>query len=73
VSPLLHNSVCSRSRLELFAAAAVHRRWMQPRASSDDDDDDSSVWGAVLISFLRTFFAAVLVTGWEGRTMDGRQ
>jgi hypothetical protein len=56
-----------------FAAAAVRRRWMQLRPSSDDDADDSSARGAVHTSFRRTILAVVVVTGWEGRRMDGRQ
>jgi hypothetical protein len=56
-----------------FAATAVRRRRMQLRPSSDDDAHDTSVWGAVLTAFPRTFLAVVVVIGWEGRRIDGRQ
>jgi hypothetical protein len=56
----------------LFRPAAVRTRWMQLRPFSADDVEDSSAWGAVLTPYPRTFLAAVIVTGWEGRRMDGR-
>jgi hypothetical protein len=55
------------------AAAAVRRRWMQLRPSSDDDGDDSAARGAVHTPFPCTSLAVVVVTGWEGRRMGGRQ
>jgi hypothetical protein len=60
-------------RWTCFAAAAIRRRWMQLRPSSDDGSKDFSAWGAVLTSFPRTLLAVVVVTGWEGRRMDGSQ
>jgi hypothetical protein len=46
---------------------------MQLRPFSDAHSDGSSPRVAVLISFRRTFLAVVIVTGWEGRRMVGRQ